>query len=931
MPYDIGVKTTQRFEEQPAVQSVNVALVCALIAPLYDVHEQVSDDDEFSPLSGAAQSFDWPGKRTGTIVDFTGVKRGVVDPQFYDYIPFPPRVFLVDGETYTELDTTDFYDLTQSNFKIKATAAAALARTTLGLFAVKLADEVFLFNASGGLGSVLVGDQLTFGANSYTISSKTSKRLYVTPQTGSSALVGGSFDDYLDDGASTYVDIAVASAPGRVTITLGGAPPSNTPAVGDPIICGRPVVGHTAISGATIEVAASDDTIDGITFPSSVEDDAFTGWPILITYDLGGGGEASALYTVVSVDSDAGEIVVDDTIGGGVEDTPLRYTLYEPQLGHIESYNSSSQVFTVVLQTPFTLADCWFYHYHTDASTAIYPTLTVAASYRALRRDKVGQVDTVGESELLATIGASSAEYASELGYMAQHYFNCSPGSERVMLVYVDPEPSGTTGLPENHDKITGYTSALTLLQAQECYVPILGETSAAFGALLESHCTAMYAPDKKRERVAYRVYDLDLGEVNSTTGVVRPGHVAGGTVDSARNTTEGNGLFYDDEVAFVSEAGLSTGDTLVITEPPELAGTYTVGANTTDDVLEIDDLVWPIVHTLTLGPTSPAKVAQADTIGGSQHTISSPTTSGLFKTVDPGDYVEIKVSSTRYRARVLTVASTGASITIETETASAPSFSAADVTELSVIRSWGGELPKIKWYALPRTSQEIVDATIADKASSNRLVSWFPNNQVTLQLGVDAQGDAITKVAPALYSLISGAAWRCGQEAYEEVTGQYLGGTVLDIERGFGFFDEAQLNELGGSGLMWISKVTPSAAPYFRDYITAAWSTSTIAQGEEVVRANADWQAKAVRAAFGPKPGVSPPRNNTILLSLRRANMQSLLEGWKQKERRIEGYRNLQVSRVSGNPRSLLITYDVIQVVYNKDVEIIFTNTITV
>lgn len=916
MAYQLGTKINQSFERNEAASSTTTELVTAIVGPLFEVHKQVAHATRFDPLSGSAQTFTWPGKRTGTVVDLYGVKNGLIDDQVRDLGEWPARVYLKDGSTYAEVDSSLISAVGQTGFTLAATAAAASKRVSITAHVISLEGQTFLYHPAGSFSESKVGDVLTVGSTDTSIETIASTRITAADDISGDADTPG--HEFRYDG-SDDVDISLAAAAGRIEIAVAPTP-IGAPAISqyDAVVVGKPIPDLDALSGA---LDGNDGTeIDGLTFASLIGADELDGYMARITM-----GANVYWRKIVSVDTGSGVLNFDSAFTGETDDTAAAVVVYKGQVGYVESVNASTGIITAVVPTPFSDTNTYCDVYTEPTSIDVYPDYEVAVSYRALRADKAGEVDVITSDELLATIGVSGTQLEDGIGKMAAHYFAVAGAGVELALCYVDLEAGGTTGLPANYDLGQGYSDALEELEMQEVFQIVTLHQSSAVQALVRAHITAMNDPEVGSERRYFQLYDVPSGETESSLGRITPGKVSGGSV-AAAGGTQGNGNLYDDSVAFVTEAGLGEGDTVVVVSPGAYAGTYTVGADVTDDVLPLDGVTWSFTRSMSVTSGSPTV-----TTSGSTHTISGAP-AGSFLLAEEDDYVEFTAGGTTYRAHVESVNATGTSITVTTETPVTPTFSADAVTNLSVIRSWSEDaLPAVVWYAKPLTRAAKRDQIIANKSVTDRMVSLTPDNTVTISDGVDELGAPVTKSASAVFAQISCAAWRSRLKPHEEVTNRFLGGFITDIERGFNFFRSSDLNAMGEVGLMWFSKATPSAEPFVRDMITSAWSSLTVAEGEEVVVANAYWQAKSLRRTFGSTPGSAPPEMDTILLSIRRGEVDSVLRSWRDVEKRIRGYRDLQVAFDSSDPRGWSISYTVTQKNYVKNQTFDITNTIQI
>jgi hypothetical protein len=967
-----GTRFFQVFEEQPIAADLATLPGC-IIGPLYNVTEQGVADDNFDPLDTANQTFTWPDKLVGTVVDLAGTRNGLIDSQRRTLAPLVPSFWLRDGTVLTEVDDAEVSALDQTGFTLAPGAKTGAERADIDPFVVEVNGEVFLYNQGGGLNVVQIGDKLNVNTPVGPVSgidatvdsfNETEIRTVedLTPEFDFATSYVKLQEDEDAAGAGAAADtVTVTTAPtaGRVFVTLGGAGAEtysgNGVAVGDFMLTGKKMVGLSApnMTADWLDASGGPQTFDNVIFGVNIDFSEIENYVVKVTDTSNG---QTYWSRVTAANSTLGTLTIEDpivtrsgptTTGPHVDGDPFEITIYKGQVGYIEDITTDN-VATVVV--PSTFADSATFAYVVPDTTAItvYPDFEVLASYRALRKDLVGQTFTASSSDTIKlAIGLEITDdisYLDELAFAAEVFALAQPTEKSFFFIPVDAEPGGTTGLPENRDLDAGYVTALNLAKSVDCYQVLVLDRNAPSTVIedaLETHVTKQSAPVEKHERRGFFYNEMPLGQHNRITGLIEPGRTLDGFSSGSaapmtyNDADDGNNVIRDinlgDPIAYVTGAGVVAGTEVVIEFPSDFAGERTADGATTDTDLILVGDPWPLLREFQ----APSGVISSAV--PSVHTLVADSGTPWLH-VEAGDYVEgfiatdlAGLGATKwYRLRVVAVNTAGDTLTLADDIAGDVDFTGGGgaMTWISIIRTWGpSNTPSVRYHIDPLSLDEQVAELVAIKSQDDRRFSTGFAQPPTLAIGTDPVGQPIlAKLNPAL-CLVACAAKRSGLEPNDEVTNQFLGGGISKADFAFGHFDRTQMNQLADAGYLIFAQESENGEPYVRDMITSVTVDET-AKTEELVTANADFQAKTIRSTFGPRPGVKPPLINSFLLGVRHMQVDSILRSFVGDDLLVS-YNNLQVSQNATNRRQVDISYTAVFPVAEKEIE--FTVTITV
>jgi len=906
MSYSIGTRVIQQFVDE-TVQTAESDLPTLIVGPLFQVFER-EVGASFDPTSGLDQTFSWPGKPVGSVIDLQGTRNGLIDSQRMPLAPMEMKFYLFDGTSHLELDDEDVESIGQSTFVVKDGAKAGKSRATISDTRIITVDnETFVYSPSGTLGSVQIGDVFVSGTG-FTVSTVSPTQITTDEDLSGQAVA---FDTY--ESTEIFGDVSIAKSPtsGRIVVTMSGGPTFDPAVVpNSAIVVGQKMLGLTGVTGAADGAASVN--VDGLAFGVTASTDQVVGKvvKVVLTPSL---TPTTSWHKVVAIDTVAGTLTLDTPVAGASDDDEIEVTIYQSQVGYVESVSTDKTNLTAVVPTTFADSDTFAYLANVASAITFYPPFQVSASYRAIRKDKSASILEVGTaSDIQANLGISSVDYRDGVAFAANVYLSSRVDNEPVFIAVVDPEIDGTTGLPENRDLAGGYAAALELAEGRDVYNVLALDDGQ--DAAVVAHALAMSNPDEKLERRAYVMDDVPLGRVMSSSGIIEPGR----TVDGLAPTgDEGNAVIRGGSgtpINFVTEGSVAAGEKVVVVSPPSLAGTYTVDVGVTDTDLPLVEGIWALdKEVITVG------VATVTTSGGFQELTGLANDS--LNNAEAGDYVEIELSGTTYRMRVLSVLADGTGATLQDEVAGDLTFAAVAPANLSLIRSWSPTaVPAVEYYVAPLTREQIVVAMEAGTSVSDRRVSVVPKNRVFMQTGVDGSGNPVEQYINPRLSLVTVAAKRSGLHPSDDASNLALGGGILKVERAFDFFRGSQLNRLAAVGYTLIVQEDETSAPYIRDMLTS--DASTIERHEEVVTANADWQSKQLRLLFGNAPGQRIAKNIDARLGIRRAQLDSILKDWRDRGY-ITDFRELRVDRNPDNARKTDVSYTSVIPLGDKEAEI--------
>ena len=905
MPNQPGVRI--RFQDaDTTVANVEAELPTLLIGPLYEVFDKESSDTGFDPLTAADQVYEWPGKRVGSIVDLTGTRNGLIDSQRKFMASQIPSVYLVDGEVEYQVSDGNIDAISQSGFELKQEARTDLERGTFDSFVLELNGEQLVYRPSGGLIDAQLGDRADIGAAPFTITSVSNTELRVfeslTPVLSTATRVEE------DESSSDTVSITPSSTSGRVVVSVTGTDlATEVPAlaVGDAAVTAYPMTGLTSITGAINDGDGSYDEIDNLTFGVDVSLSDVEGFVVKV---VNATTSQTTFAKVVAIDTTAGTIGLDTAVGTADADV-VAVTIMRSQVGYVESIASDNLSAVIIVPQTFSDSQTFVDFYTTETDVVVYPDFDVKVSYRALRSDLSDVANSNQEvSDFLSYTGHASVSELDGLGFALQIALLAQPSGRAVYYIPVDLEPAGTdSGLPENYDLLTGYQNALESAESIPAYNVVLLDRSTSLDDALKTHIDSMSTVAENAYRRGYFYQDVPLGAVESSTGEIRPGQVAGGVAGSL---TSGNTVIRDANVDFISEGEVVAGNQVVVTFPPALAGTYTALGTTTDNDLILDGDPWDITREFAIAGTVDVNTAVAG-----QHTISGGAIdSSSFLFVEEGDVVEITEGGTRYRLIVSTVNSV--SLVCTDEVPGDLDFGTGNSdngSSFSVIRSYIS--PSVEYYIRPLSKSQQVAALVASKSLVGERYTLTLDNAPTITIG-----GTPTVLSPSL-TLVALAAKRSGLRSFDEVTNLRLGGGIESVRHGYGAFKKSQLKTLSDAGFTLIAQETSTSSPYVRDMITTDTANGIVKQ-EELVVANADWVGKTISLQFGTPIGAKLPNITPRLLGIRAIQLDALLNKWLQ-EGRLTSYQIVKVEQDATNKRKTNLEIRGFFPVAEKEVEV--------
>jgi hypothetical protein len=131
----------------------------------------------------------------------------------------------------------------------------------------------------------------------------------------------------------------------------------------------------------------------------------------------------------------------------------------------------------------------------------------------------------------------------------------------------------------------------------------------------------------------------------------------------------------------------------------------------------------------------------------------------------------------------------------------------------------------------------------------------------------------------------------------------------------------------LAEAGFTIVTQKSKTGLPFIRDMITSKTGAG-LEKTEEIVTANADWQALALKTTFGSTPGSKLPILTPRLIGVRTMQIDAILRKWTD-ETRLLDYTITGVSINPTNKRQLDVSY--IGVFPLAEKEILFIQQITV
>ena len=865
-----GVIVRQEFVQTETLQVATTDLPICLVGPLYRVTQ--GNVTAFSPLSSAPQTFAWPGKMVGTVVDLSGTRNGFIDSQRRDFAPYMPTFQLVDPATGQVVDVpADLVSaLTQTGFTVAPGASVGQARVTQNTFVVSLDGDRSAYAPRGGFGPIVVGDLFGFGPDNFVVQSRNATVLAstvaLTSETASTTLV-----------TNTIITLAVVPAPipGRVSVSIAGsdfAAQSALPAINAPVVTYRPLTGFNSSTGQ----AGANNTITALVPALLYNSGDLVGKRVRVENVSTG---ALIWSTVVAFNPATSLLTIGES--AGTLNTNILVTIYSAQRGYAESVNVLQNEIIVVLDGGQAFSDAEaIVSVYTGAAVAVqyFPPFALRASYRQSRKDLANQVFTASSVvEFLQQVSHTAIHVSDVMGFafnVADLTQRTSGSARPITFVVVDEEPNSSTGLQENLDRQLGYTEALENIESVEVYKiqPLTDLDSIRI--IIQAHITAMSDAAQKQERTTITSVRMPQGRIDGTTGVVEPGRVPGGIVTA---NTSGNGNLIDANVAFLAQGQVAEGTRVEVTYPALLVGSYVASSSTTDDTLVLNGFQWPVVPEFPFDGAS-LTVATASSV----HTFTGATP-GTWVHVEPGDYFRVTAAGVTYSLRVLSVALNGGSLSAIDEVAGSLDLTAASLaTDTHIVRSWGGgsNVPFVAYHIAPLTKSQVTDRLIATKPVNNRRVCVMMDYRPTMVVGVNALGQEVSQELDTYLSCVAVAARRSATASHLEITNRFLSGGITTVKHGFGALKNNDLNRLAEAGFTLLTQITRQAPPYIRDMLTSA--TVNFTQSQEVVTSNADWISKVLRRSLRPAAGAAVRTQRPALTALRAAQIYSIFESFR-------------------------------------------------
>jgi len=911
-----GVTVLREFEETES-NNQEAELSSGVVGPLYQVMSGVASSVGFNPLESNPQEYAWPSKKIGTLVDLSGTRQGRLDSQRKMLAEFPVSFSLVDPVTGVDYPIDDAYveAIDQDGFHLTAGAKGNNTRATLSFWSIAINNSVVFYRpfetGTQGFLQVRPGDLFSDGVDAFKVVSRTDARL-VTDE----PIVGVSAFTSIESDGTQSVDITPAASPGRIVISLATSDfeaeePDSI--VGTPVVSYAPKQGFSSITGAlmaglvrantlSVTVAFNPATLIGCVAKVVNATEATIDWVRVVDYD------PSTLQIEFSA-----------AVGANPADA-LTITVYDAIEGYIESFNALKTQATVVVARTFATNATSVDLYPTTSQLTdvdFWPDFGVKATYRALRRDLVGQAYQVRNlTEIRAVTGDDAVNRYSGLSFgtaLTQRF----QGSDRpVWMVPVDIWFDDETGLPQNLNLVEGYEQALDLAKNVDIYALVCMDTdNDQVNGLYQAHIALCNTGSEQAERYGYYFTDVPVGDVMSKGGVIEPGKTLTGTASSV---TDGNKLIFDPGVNFVTEAGVGAGTRVVVTFPPELAGSYIATGDTTDGVLVLDGAPWSFVR---YGERAAAGLTIATS--GGLHTLSGAA-AGHWRDVEPGDYLHVVINAVAYRLRVVSVPGNASSLVCVDEVAGEPSFTGGSLTgNVFVVRSWGseGNPPNVQYYIRPINKSAQVAKLVGSKVVASQFASYMIKQNPTMVVGTDEAGQDVSAELDHTLTACAIAGMRSGRSSFQDLTGETFGPMISAMKYAYAYFSKSQLNTLAENGFTLMVQDLQSQPPYIRDLVTSRPGGYVTSQ--EMVIANSAWQAKTLRARFTRPVGQVPANNTERLRGIRRFALEATLEEWRL-QRRLIDYRDVSVEVDPNNPTKNKLKYRGTFPVAEKVIEIL-------
>ncbi len=864
-----------------------------IIGDLWEVFEDAIADDRYNALIGAgSQSFEWPGKKTTSIVDQAGVREDTLEPdsQLRESAPFPLVVKIQDpitGITTTLSPLTDIESVDQTDFAIVEGVAAATAR--LAGSDASSSENLKIHRRTGGFvaAGIKPGDKIRVvltNTSGPQVLTGTVTVVTDTDVTFSTADGPPTVDDAVQQGASTDVDGDAVTTPGHLISANGGFTAGLS--VGDRIgiwVEAAEVDDGNATSGNTITTVAGLGLVAGdvgrkVSIGSARAGDGavtntdgatngtntFTGTGITASHkgrvikigavyrritSAGTGtctfsgatiptasGITFIIYapivrTIATVTS-ANQFTYSDASIADPAQVDIPVILHTRVLRDVTVKNSDTDItYSGVALTSTTgfLLNLPFDVYLANVAFQIFPDYRVLVTYRALDTTLTGGQRVTKESDLAAL---GTVHEHNPLLFAAQKTLAAMGTVDRELLlvgVNLWGHQTTPTGFPSDVDEVTAYSRALELISTDPgAYYLTPLTRNSAVRDAFVSHCVAQSVPEEKKERICYLTYALPLGTVESTTGGIEPG------LDG------GNKKILDAGRDFITTYGITPGTKVVITSPAAYAGEYLSDAATSDDELVLQGSNW------TVTPEFQVTNGDFNAVSGR---VTSATT-GVWRDVDVGDWIVRGSDYRRVSAKInnQTLAYEGVVLSGTSQT-------------VSVVRSSLPPNEPVVFHVDPFTTGEQAAAlkAIAQSRANFRAVHLWPD-QVEWITGQDNAGNDVKELLPSYIAAAAEAGRDSVVPPQRSTTGAALPGPT-GLAHSNRYFSTAQLNTIAEGG--WTILQQPQVGGNVEVRHLMSTDRSSIKRQEVSVTKNVDNQAKVIRATLKPSLNDENGRKN--------------------------------------------------------------------
>jgi len=462
-----------------------------------------------------------------------------------------------------------------------------------------------------------------------------------------------------------------------------------------------------------------------------------------------------------------------------------------------------------------------------DLTYEIFPDYEILTTYRALDVSSINDLMAVYSASDLTALATVSKD--NPLLWAAQSAL-VAMGTDDIPVfimpvdLFADEDTGSKTGYPEDKAEALGYLNALDIVERNEgCYylVPLTRNTTVrdAFSA----HALAQSDPCEKNERTCALTYDLPMGDMESTTGIIEVG------------LEGGNKKILDAGQNFLSQHQLIPGNKVVIQTPTIFAGEYTIASGSTEDELVLEGDNWRQTSGVFDATAKEMTVEDGDFDVVDGQLVSAVT--AAFKDAEIGDYLLHGTEARKITAisgDYLTLTYTGL---VRTGT----------VQTVSILRTHVG----VNYYAKPMSTTEQAAAlkAIGEGRGNRRVLHIWPDEaeQIT---GSDSQGNDVKEMTPSWFAAAAEMG-RCSViPVQRSSTGLALGGFTA-LEHSNFYFKKSQLNTIAEGGWAILQQKTKGGPVIMRHLLTT--DMSTVKTQEFAFTKNVDNMAKVKRASVEP------------------------------------------------------------------------------